>query len=471
MKSSSSLVNATRQNNALTANGAITNSTSLSACLDLFFIAGATRTMLEEAIIDMFLKARAENRTIAYQILFWARDCRGGAGEKRFFRTIAKHLLTSATLAEEWEHVAMFAPFFGSWKDTFEIEKPDENVLNWLHHQLMESPTANLLAKWFPRKGPWFTAMHKYLAVTPKQLREWLVQKTTVVEHQICKKEFSVIEYSKVPSVAMNRYRKLFTKWDATRFAQFNEDVLAGKTKVNASVLFPYQLYQALCKGEDATAVEAQWNSLPDYMKDSTERIIPVCDVSGSMEGLPMDVSVSLGLYIAERNQGIFKNAFITFSAKPKMQYVQGTTLQDKLYSISQAGWGYNTNLQATFELILRSAVQASVPQSEMPTKVLIISDMEFDMACPGGSNLDAIKAQYQKAGYDMPEIIFWNVNARVGNVPASMDDARIGLVSGFSPAILTAVLQGEVLSPYQLMLAAVDCARYAPVKRALESM
>ena len=471
MKSSSSLVNATRQNNALTANGAITNSTSLSACLDLFFIAGATRTMSEESIIDMFLKARAENRTIAYLILFWARDCRGGAGEKRFFRTIAKYLLTSATLAEEWEHVAMFAPEYGSWKDIFEIEKPDENVLNWLNYQLTENPNSNLLAKWFPRKGPWFTAMHKYLSITPKQLREWLVQKTYVVEHQICKKEFSVIEYSKVPSVAMNRYRKLFTKWDAERFAQFNEAVLEGKTKVNASVLFPYQLYQALCKGEDATAVEAQWNSLPDYMKDSTERIIPVCDVSGSMEGLPMDVSVSLGLYIAERNQGIFKNAFITFSAKPEMQYVQGTTLQDKLYSISQAGWGYNTNLQATFELILRSAVQASIPQSEMPTKVLIISDMEFDMACPGGSNLDAIKAQYQKAGYDMPEIIFWNVNARVGNVPASMDDARIGLVSGFSPAILTAVLQGEVLSPYQLMLAAVDCARYAPVKRALESM
>jgi hypothetical protein len=271
----------------------------------------------------------------------------------------------------------------------------------------------------------------------------------------------------------MNRYRTAFGKHDAIRFGEFITAALKGEVKINANVLFPHQLYSAIMKGENEQAVEAQWRALPDYMTDNQERIIPVCDVSGSMNnnnGLPMSVSVSLGLYISERNKGIFKDAFITFSERPHMEYVQGDTLTERMRSISTAEWGMNTNLTAVFELILNSAIRASVPENEMPTKILIISDMEFDIATDANhhTNLDVIKIAYAEAGYKMPEIIFWNVNGSARNFPAKANEPGIGLVSGFSPAILQAILKGQVLSPADLMLTAIAAERYNSVEKAL---
>jgi hypothetical protein len=456
----SRLVNSTRQYNTVTANGAVTHSTSLSACLDLFFIAGASRRMLESDIIMMFERARAENKNLAYKILFWARDARGGAGEKRFFQLIMEHI--SKQYAYDYDQLAIYIPEFGYWKDVFKIECPTDNNLNWIKTQLEESANANLLAKWFPRKGKWFVAMHQYLKMTPKEFRKKLVSMTKVVETQMCANEWSEINYSQVPSIAMNNYRNSFLRHDDVRYAEFITDVQEGKAKINASVLFPHQLYQAINSGQWSDAVEAQWNALPDYMADSTERIIPVCDVSGSMEGLPMDVSVSLGIYISERNNSIFKDAFLTFSERPQMNYLKGS-LSERMRQLSNADWGMSTNLEATFDLILNSAVRESLPEDEMPTKLLIISDMEFNEATyQSGTNLDSIGQKYSNAGYKMPEIVFWNVNGRVGNVPASMDESGIGLVSGFSPSILKSVLKGEIYSPQQLMLDTVDSARYS---------
>lgn len=455
----SRLVNATRQYDASTANGAVTHSTSLNYCLDLFFLAGASRNMSESDIILAFDRARGQNKNLAYKILFWARDARGGAGEKRFFQVVMEHI--SKIDSYDYDQLAIYIPEFGYWKDVFKIEKPNENNLNWLAIQLEESPNANLLAKWFPRKGQWFSAMHKYLKLTPKEFRKKIVGMTKVVETQMCANEWDLINYGQVPSVAMNKHRQAFFNRDGKRYAEYIADVQAGKQKINASVLFPHQLYQAVCKGEYIDAVEAQWDALPDYMAGSTERIIPVCDVSGSMTGLPMDVSISLGIYISERNQGIFKDAFITFSERPEMNYLSGS-LSERMRQLLNANWGMSTNLQATFDLILNSAVRESLPESEMPTKLLIISDMEFNEADCYKTNLDVIRAKYSDAGYKMPEIVFWNVNGRLGNVPASAKDSGIGLVSGFSPSILKAILQGEIYSPEQLMLDAVDTARYS---------
>jgi hypothetical protein len=290
-----------------------------------------------------------------------------------------------------------------------------------------------------------------------------LVEKTKVVETQMCKNEWQAIKYEHVPSIAMNRYRNAFFKHDEERMKQYIQSVNEGKTKINASVLFPHQLYQAINKGQDEKAVEAQWYNLPDYMSDSTERILPVCDVSGSMIGLPMDVSVSLGIYISERNKGIFKDAFITFSEKPEMQYLKGTLAQ-RMRQLDTSPWGSNTNLQATFDLILNSAIREKISEDEMPTKLLIISDMEFDMACRNQTNLDVIRTKYQEAGYKMPEIIFWNVKGRLGNSPAQVRDKRIGLVSGFSPSILKSILKGKIYGLEQLMLDTVNSERYKKI-------
>jgi hypothetical protein len=223
----SKLVNATRQYDSLTANGAITHSTSLNYCLDLFFLAGASRWMSESDIILAFDRARAQNKNLAYKILFWARDARGGAGEKRFFQIVMEHI--SKIDAYEYDQLAIYIPEFGYWKDIFKIENPNENNLSYLKTQLEESPNANLLAKWFPRKGKWFVAMHQYLKVTPKEFRKRLVSMTKVVENQMCANEWSEINYSQVPSVAMNKYRQAFFNRDGQRYAGYIQDVQDGR--------------------------------------------------------------------------------------------------------------------------------------------------------------------------------------------------------------------------------------------------
>jgi len=307
--------------------------------------------------------------------------------------------------------------------------------------------------------------MHKELDMTPKDFRKLLVKLTNVVETKMCNKEFEDIEYSHVPSIAMHKYRNAFIKHDSERFNTFIQSALKDPKKINASVLFPHvlceKMFQIRGESEVRDAIQAQWQALPNYMEGSNERILPVCDVSGSMTGLPMMVSISLGVYISERNESVFKNAFLTFSEKPQLCYTVGKTLFEKLYSIQNANWGFNTNLLATFDLILNKATDVQLPQDEMPTKLLIISDMEFDQAEGNKTNLDSIKEKYEKSGYKMPEIIFWNVNGRVGNIPANKYDSKVGLVSGFSPAILKSILLGEVETPTQLMLRTVNNGRY----------
>jgi hypothetical protein len=200
--------------------------------------------MLESNIITMFERARAENKNLAYKILFWSRDARGGAGEKRFFQIVMEHI--SKQYAYDYDQLAIYIPEFGYWKDVFKIEKPTDNNLNWLMTQLDESPNANLLAKWFPRRGQWFSAMHRYLKLTPKEFRKRLVSMTKVVETQMCANEWDMINYGQVPSVAMNKYRTAFFNRDGIRYAEYITDVQAGKQKINAGVLFPHQLYQAI---------------------------------------------------------------------------------------------------------------------------------------------------------------------------------------------------------------------------------
>jgi hypothetical protein len=226
-----------------------------------------------------------------------------------------------------------------------------------------------------------------------------------------------------------------------------------------------YIYRQKVNASEDVVrAVEAQWGALPNYMEGSKERILPVCDVSGSMyngNGLAIKVSLALGLYISERNEGIFKDALVTFSASSKMHYLQGS-LSQRIAQISEDNM--NTDLQSVFSLLLQTAVKHNIPESEMPTKLLIISDMEFDYVGAHNTNLDRIKDFYATKGYTMPEIIFWNVNGRPNNVPTHAHDPRIGLVSGFSPSILQSILLGAIETPLQLMKRTVNAERYLKI-------
>jgi len=459
MESKATLVNATRQENELTANGMLTNSTSLNSNVDMFFLAGSTRRWEEKDIETMFQKSIVENPTIALKTLFWARDVRGGAGERRFFRVCSKFLNKNYVtyLEPNLKHISEY----GRWDDVFEIE--NDNILPLIKKGLEDGN--GLLAKWLPRKNAFASKIRKYLGLTPKDYRKLIVGLSNTVEQAMCSKNWDLIEYTKVPSVAMNKYRKAFERNDETRFGQFIDDVTDGKAEIKAGAIFPHMLYEAARRGETQKAVEAQWNALPDYMVGE-ERVLPVCDVSGSMSGQPMSVSVSLGIYLSERNKGIFKDAFVTFSNRPTMQYLKGS-LYDRMFQLERASWDMNTNLEAVFELLLNKAVKHNIPKTEMPTKILIISDMEFDRCVRDGEDtaISMVEKRYAEAGYVRPEIIFWNVNGRLGNVPGNHTHKGVGLVSGFSPAIMKSVLDGKVDTPTSLMLRAVLSERYEPIK------
>jgi len=241
---------------------------------------------------------------------------------------------------------------------------------------------------------------------------------------------------------------------------------MEGKEKMNASVLFPSDLVNKITninwgEEDDAKAYDAMWKSLPNFMEGCTERILPVCDVSGSMMGTPMEVSIGLGLYISERNEGPFKDLVLTFSESPQFHMIHGTTLSQRVVSLRQADWGMNTDLTKTFTVLLKRAVDGNVAQEDMPTKLLIISDMEFDQAAGKYTNFDAIKGLYEACGYEMPGIIFWNVNGRLGNVPVKANTNNTALVSGFSPSIIRSILGGDELSPLAVMMKTINVDRY----------
>lgn len=343
---------------------------------------------------------------------------------------------------------------------------------------------AQTLAKWMPRKGSTAARLRNFLEMTPKQYRKTLVGLTNVVENQMCSNDWTNIDFSKVPSVASARYQKAFWKRNEAGYKEYIESLQRGEVKINAGAVYPYDVIKSLERGNKEVAME-QWKALPNYMEGSEDRILPVVDTSGSMEASAgknsnltcMDVSVSLGLYISERNVGAFKDAFITFSSNPQLQILKGN-LMDRFIQLQSSAWGMSTDLSKVFDLILNQAVRNSVPESEMPTKILILSDMEFDSAVNSRSGWGTssnhnwnptaqqmIREKYSEAGYKMPSIVYWNIQSRGNNIPVSFDEAGTALVSGFSPSILKSVIKGEISSPIGIMDQTIMSSRYESIQ------
>jgi hypothetical protein len=227
--------------------------------------------------------------------------------------------------------------------------------------------------------------------------------------------------------------------------------------------------------GGDLVVCEKQWESLPNYMVDSDERILPVVDVSGSMDCnvgdnpnlTCIDIAISLGMYISERNEGIYKNMFITFSEHPEIQYIKGDNLKERCRNLVRSDWGYSTNFMKVFTLILEQAVNNNVSEDQMPTKIIVLSDMEFNVAdnTYDYTAYGNIKRIYEEKGYSLPEIVFWNLNARGGNFPVEYNNNGTALVSGFSPSILKSILNCEDLTPMKVMLDTIGSERYNNIK------
>jgi hypothetical protein len=473
------LTEALKTKNTTTENGMTTNTTSLNYNVDLFFKAGAMRAADEDAILSLVSKAWNEDPTTCLRILFWARDVRGGAGERRFFKVAIKYLADKDP--QGMADILGLIPEFGRWDDLliFEDTHSEDFALSLIDSALTDGN--GLCAKWMPRKGTFAVKLRNFMGLTPKGYRKRLVELTKVVETQMCANEWENINYEHVPSLAMSRYGKAFGKHTPDRFHGYIQSLQKGEAKINVGAVYPYDITKALDKN---AASEEQWKALPNFLEGNTERILPLVDVSGSMSSscggnlTCMDVAISLGLYISERNEGPFKDHFITFSAKPQLQHLTGD-LKDRFRQMSQADWGMNTNLEAAYKLILNQAVKHNVPQDEMPTQILILSDMEFDEATStrGGwynsgtvsewnpTAQEMVKKMFSDAGYEMPNIIYWNIQSRGENVPVRFDEQGTALISGFSPSIMTSLLSGASMTPVSIMMETIGKERYSRIK------
>lgn len=475
------LVDALRQEDRLTENGMATNSTSLDSVVDLFYNIGAMRGPYKERLITTFSKAFYQDPTRAMKILFWARDVRGGAGERQVFRDIMKYLAKSHP--EALTKNLSLIPEYGRWDDLLTLVGTQLETEAFLLIQGALASENGLCAKWMPRKGPIASKLRNFMGNSPKQYRKTLVNLTKVVESQMCAKEWDQIEFSKLPSVAAARYQNAFVKNARDSYFKYLDSLSKGEAKINAGAVYPYDIVKSLKRGNEEVSSE-QWNALPNYMEGSDEMILPMVDVSGSMSAVAsgsttcMDVAISLGLYVSERNNGPFKDSILTFSANPELEVLSGS-LSERMNQLAYAEWGMNTNLEAAFRLILEQAVKHSVSADEMPDKILILSDMEFDEATESldrswGRRNDIpawnptaqqmIEKMYAESGYKMPKIVYWNLQSRNGGVPVGFDTSGTALISGFSPSIMQSILGSKDFNPVSIMEKTIMSERYEKV-------
>ena len=494
-----------------TENGAIAVKSTLDSVVDLFGTIGSMRennyhepASVNKELLPMFAKAMQENKELAMKTLFYVRDCRGGMGEKEVFKTIMLALLELET-EESYllfkNNIANIVEF-GSWKDLLDIFNRTNNsqakldIVNYIYDtihtdiRLMnECKTPSLLAKWLPT----INSKSKHTKLKAKNLltlmpkldfdyRNYCTQARKmlkIVERNIAQKTFNEINYSAVPSRCMLFNRNLFIEKDNKHFNEYLDSLQKGETKINSSVLFPSDITDAyLSKGFDwkgfsyevDTVLEEQWKALPNYM-DKPLNAICVVDTSASMFGVPMNVATALGIYIAERNPSeTYRNKCLEFSHIVKfIDFSKAKTLNEKMccYTYQCA----DTNIEKVFNCILELAIANNLKQEDIPTHLIILSDMQFNSATGNYTNSDRkfktlmekIRDKYNQQGYKIPQIIYWNLNVRRLNFPEIAKDG-VCYVSGYSPAIMKAVLNTEILTPLQVVKNAVLVDRYKNV-------
>lgn len=451
------------QQEARTTNGMQALQSSLRKTVDLFFAAGSARGT---DITAKFESAFQENADVATRIALWLRDAREGAGERQLFRDILLHL--EANHLSVAKQLLPKVAELGRWDDLliFKTQSMQASAFALIKEALTEGN--GLCAKWMPRKGNVAIALRNFLGFTPKQYRKTLVTLSNTVEQLMCAKDWSNIEFAHVPSLAMSRYTKAFKRNATAEFEQYKEDLDSGVTKVNAGAIYPYDVIKSLRAGGDKTVGLAQWDSLPDYVGDA--KILPLVDVSGSMHTAAghntnlsaIDIAISLGLYLADKNTGAFKDCFVTFTTNASVEVLKGNLI-DKLNQLSRAEWGFNTNLHSAFTNILNVATTNNVAAEDMPSTLLILSDMQFNRCVAhDDSATQMINRKYTDAGYTMPNVVFWNLAMQTNTSPVTFDKSGAALVSGFSPSILKSVLGASDMSPQSIMLDTVMIDRYS---------
>ncbi len=441
--------------------------------LDLFSQIGAMRHYAlnnnPKPIKDLFNKSFHINGETAIRIAFWARWCRGGSGERATFHVILKELIDRAPMFVKDNIDAIVE--YGYWKDLVPYSDPDKYPYiaeqierKWAIGCLQKD---RLACKWAPRKGDLARAIKGRMNFTWKEYRVWLKENSETVEQGMALKTWDQITYPMVPSIAMTKHNKAFMKWDKERFEAFLADKDA---KVNASVLYPYQVIRTIEDNE--LLAEKQWANLPDYLTEG-ESILPMVDVSGSMfcdgNPSPIEVSISLGMYLSERAFGPFRNKMLTFSESPEFFTMEKDwSLKEKVSRIGNANWNMNTDFEKAYRMILEMAIAFDLPQDKLPSMLLVLSDMQFDASFRGSKrpHLDEMKTAFEEAGYKLPKLVFWNLCSYNNGMPAMANNDGVCMVSGFSPAIMGAILKAEDFNPVDIMLEALE-----PIKLDFKSL
>lgn len=456
-----------------TENDAVTNRSTLNPLLDFFSMAGAMRDNIYDAV-TLFEKAYLTDKQTAVRTLFYIRDIRGGQGERDIFRYCFKRLLEidSLTAIKVVQHI----PEYGRWDDAVVFIKSDvgETVSELIGNQLVEDEdnkrrgnSVSLLAKWLPSENA-SSRNSRSLArevirktgMTPKKYRKKLSALRSyidVLEQKMTLNQWGEVVYENLPSQAMRKHTKAFRRHDEERFEKYLEAVDSGEKTINTQTVYTYEIFDMV--KSDPKAAATMWENLPDFTGDDNSLV--VADVSGSMTGRPMSVSVSLALYFAERNTGIFHDCFLTFTERPQVVTVQGEDLVQRLSNIENREWGFNTNIEAVFDAVLDASRKSP---EDTPKVIYIISDMEFDRCTqnPSETNFDKAQRKFQEAGLELPHLVFWNVEARQVQSPATKFDNRVTLISGLSQSTFRYVVEGK--TPEELMEEVVNSDRYAPI-------
>jgi hypothetical protein len=476
---------------SLTENGALTNTSTLDPVLDFFSRAGAMRGREQDAF-ELFQKAFDADPQSAIRCLFYLRDIRGGQGERSVFRYILSRLDEDFV-----NRIAHYIPEYGRWDDVpinaTTVDKIIGVQLNEDFNNMKNGKSVSLLAKWLPsessgkqsmlnarklalllgwvgnpvevKKDDGKSVLIPNLAVYRRnivKLRKYI----DLLEQKMSAKQWEEIDFAKLPSQAHKKHVKAFFRHQEERYRAYLESVTKGEAKINSGTLFTYQLYDMVNKwdatSDDIKAADTLWTNLPDYTRGANALVL--ADVSGSMGGFPMSVSVSLALYFAERNEGLFNGYFMTFTSQSRLQKIRGNTLSAKMRSIESADWHGSTSVQSAFDAILKAAVDAKASEDEMPRVLYIISDMQFDEAADGNdkTNFEVMAEKYKAVGYELPHVVFWNCNAYNDESPATMYDDRVTLVSGSNQSAFRFVVEGK--SPMESMLDILNSDRYASI-------
>jgi len=479
-----------------TENGAVAFKSTGKALLDLNFAVSSMRNCSEEEISRKFGAVCDENVENAVVWLFFARDARQGMGERRLFRVCLRYLADH--YPEITDKVLPLIPEYGRWDDLFVLldTKVHDAVEKLISDQLVSDLRAgragksvSLLAKWMPsinshnrRTRDRAETLARCIGLdrrTYQRLCSHLRKHINLVESKMSAGQWSDIDYSAVPSKANLVYNKAFFRHDEERRKAFLDRVKEGGAKINASVVYPYEIVrrymdESAAYDEDDT-LEAMWKALPDFVGDKGGSTIVVADGSGSMlcpvggtRVTALDVANSLAIYFAEHLHGDFHNTYITFSERPQIVRLGDGNLASRLEIAQHHCEIANTNIEAVFNLILSTAVKKGMKQEDIPANVLIISDMEFDAAVgyfhqPDLTLFEEIQSRYAARGYQLPRLVFWNVCSRTMGIPLRENPNGVALVSGFSPAVADMVLSGE-LDPFKALMKTLRSPRYQPV-------